>query len=711
MTLITDAQTLDDGSEQADPLQGRIIARVQDRTANGVDDYRIEFGFLPEWALTQTDSVDRVVRTRSGWLPSARFVTKRALNQRAANNDRRWLKSSLITVPAQGSGGNGTEIAGRVIARYNPDSQGRLRVEFGFLPESAFSGTANTEQAVAQFGAQFLPRSRYLSASLIASRRGAWLQSSVVNLSPPSSLGGGEQTHRPVIDSIACSPSSPSTGDVVTCTASLSRTGGQPTSWSWSGGDSIGRSATYRTVFSSAGVQTVSLSVSNSAGVDRGTTTTVNVQGPIASRPVIWRINCDPPLPQRDENVTCTAEIRGGAPTSWKWTTVSHSATSDTAVYRVLFHRTGRHTVRLTVRNETGGDGHYTTVLVVPRENTLEAVGRISGVAVDVNGSERVEVAGNFRNRTDHGLIFTVTTDNDAVDVREDSGIVTVTGHREGSATITVVARNSNNDTARQTFRVTVNPRAVETACVSIAPLTVDEGSSERVNVRCVGQNLRIRAVSDSEAVATVSVARDQLIVQGNSTGRARITVSAMGERGSDSVTFDVTVIQTAEAPSISRIWCNEPSPEIGQTVACSADLRGGTPTSWSWTGGESRGNRATYVTTFNSPGEHRVSLTVRNGGGLDTDSITVRVPASASPVPLSGKARLSGYAWCEAEGPKVYWFNRQSSTRHWINVTGEQATSVFGLPWWDTIGRLSQSDCDSWPTGRDLKMSDLPPR
>lgn len=102
MTLITDAQTLDDGSEQADPLQGRIIARVQDRTANGVDDYRIEFGFLPEWALAQRDSVDRVVRTWSGWLPSARFVTKRALNQCAANNDRRWLKSSLITVPRAG---------------------------------------------------------------------------------------------------------------------------------------------------------------------------------------------------------------------------------------------------------------------------------------------------------------------------------------------------------------------------------------------------------------------------------------------------------------------------------------------------------------------------------------------------------------------------------------------------------------------------------
>lgn len=705
MTLVADAQTLDDGSEQADPLQGRIIARIQDR-GGGVDDYRIEFGFFPEWALRQADFADRVSGAWSGWLPRIRFVAKSEIDRRAANDDRRWLRSSLITVPAQPPGGDGTEITGRVIARYNPNQQGRLRVEFGFLPESAFTSTANTEQAVAQFGEQFLPRSRYLSDSLITNRRGTWLRSSVVNLASLSSSGGDEQTGKPVIDNIACSPPSPSAGDVATCTARLS--GGRPTSWSWGGGDSIGRSATYRTAFSSAGVQTVSLSVSNSAGVDHGTTT-VDVQGPVASRPQVWRINCEPPLPQQHENVTCTAEIRGGSPTSWKWHNNHSNATANTAVYRVLFDETGDHRVMLTVSNETGWDDHYTILRVVSRRGTLEAVGRISGVTVDVNGSERVEVAGSFRDRTDHGLIITVKSDNDAVGVRADGDIVTVIGYREGSATITVVARNSNNDTAKQTFRVTVNPRRVETSCASIAPLTVGEGSSERVNVRCDGQNLRIRAVSDSEAVATVSVAGDQLTVLGISTGRARITVSATGGGGIDTVTFDVTVTQATEvaevAPSIRNINCTPHSAQVGQTVTCFADLQGGAPTSWSWTDGVSRSRAATYRTVYSSSGDKRVSLTVSNGGGSDTRSVTVHVAANVARVPSSG------YGRCGSDGIRVYWFNPRNSTKHWINVTGEQATSVFGLPWWDTIGHMSQSDCDSWPTGRNLTMSDLPPR
>ena len=704
MSLAADAQTLDDESGQADQVQGRIFARIHDRPAGGVGDYRIEFGFFPEWALRQPDFTDRVAGAWSSWLPRSRFVAKRVIDQRAANDDRRWLRSSLITVPAQPPGGDGSEITGRVIARYNPDLQGDLRVEFGFLPESAFTAAAGTEQAVAQFGEQFLPRSRYLGASLIANRRGVWFRSSIVNLSSLSSSTGGAETLRPVVGPITCSPSSLSAGDATTCTASI--TGGQPTSWSWSGGDSIGRSATYRTSFSAAGVHTVSLSVSNSVGSDRGETT-VNVQGPISGRPEIWRINCDPPLPHKDENVTCTAEIRGGAPTSWTWSSKGRGA-GDSAVYRTIFDSPGYHRINLRVSNESGRDDHYKMIRVIwpTNTNTLELVGRISAVAVNVNGSERVDVNRYFRDRAGNGLSFTLKSDNSAVDVHENNGIITVTGHREGSATITVRAVNSYGAWAIQTFRVTVNPRPVEeTACAPIAPLTVDEGASERVNVRCDGRNVLIRAASDSDSVATVSVAGNQLIVRGESAGRARITVSATGERGTDSVNFNVTVNRaqtTVAAPSINKIWCPETS-LIGQPVTCIADLRGDAPTSWEWAGGESRGTEATFRTIFSSPGDKSVSLTVGNAGGSNSRSVIVHVTANVAPAPASN------YAWCGSE--KVWWFNRQTSTRHWIKVTGEQATAVFGLPWWDTVVPMSKIDCDTWEEGRPLTMPDLPPR
>ena len=204
LTLSAAAQSGDDGADDADP-QGRIIARIQDRTGDdGVDDYRIEFGFFPQWAMEDKDPWAEAITTWSDWLPRARYLTKAVIDRRDADDNRRWLRSSLISVPAspparQQDGGTDADfegegndqqnlIEGRVVARYNPDSRGRLRVEFGFLPECAFETTSNTEEAVEQYGEDLLPRARYLSASMIESRRGVWLRSSVVDV--PSTCDG-----------------------------------------------------------------------------------------------------------------------------------------------------------------------------------------------------------------------------------------------------------------------------------------------------------------------------------------------------------------------------------------------------------------------------------------------------------------------------------------------------------------------------------------
>ena len=203
LTLSAAAQTGDDGADDADP-QGRIIARIQDRTDDdGVDDYRIEFGFFPQWAMEDKDPWAEAITTWSDWLPRARYLTKTVIDRRDADDNRRWLRSSLISVPAgpsaQQDGGPDADfedegddqqglIEGRVVARYNPDSRGRLRVEFGFLPECAFESTSNTEEAVEQYGEDLLPRARYLSATMIESRRGVWLRSSVVDV--PSTCDG-----------------------------------------------------------------------------------------------------------------------------------------------------------------------------------------------------------------------------------------------------------------------------------------------------------------------------------------------------------------------------------------------------------------------------------------------------------------------------------------------------------------------------------------
>ena len=70
---------------------------------------------------------------------------------------------------------------------------------------------------------------------------------------------------------------------------------------------------------------------------------------------------------------------------------------------------------------------------------------------------------------------------------------------------------------------------------------------------------------------------------------------------------------------------------------------------------------------------------------------------------PVVLTAPSSGYARCGSDEIKVYWFDRTNYQKRHIDITGEQATAIFGMPWWQTIGHMSQSACDSWPTGPAL--------
>ena len=871
MTLSAEAQT-DDG----EVAQGRIIARIQDRTDDGVDDYRIEFGFFPEWAMDDKDPWTEAVTTWSGWLPSSRYLTKAVLDRRAAVDNRRWLRSSPISVPAtapqRGGGGadfeedegNGeaNQITGRVIARYSPDSRGRLRVEFGFLPDWAFTNTASTEEAVERYGDDLLPRSRYLSASLISNRRGDWLRSSVVNVPidvrgnevlPPevrsiscqpsrpavdervectASLSGGapdsyawsggdtsgsSATYRtsfstsgsktvrltvrnsagsdsdrttltvpeppPVIDSISCSPSDlegadlegdlsdleggldgdalaaeePSSGDlegaeefyvgdIITCTASLS--GGAPDSYSWSGGVSGSNSATYITSFSTSGDKTVRLTVSNDGGSDSGRATVYVEEEPV-ERPVIDDISCSPSRPAVNASVTCTASVRGDEPISYAW---SGGASSGSSVrYSTSFGTKGRKTVSLTVSNAAGRDSGSTTVVVANRPP--EAIGSISDVTVDIDGSRGVGLRdvglGNrFRDPDGDPLTYYAFSSDsstvqarveyDASEAEASQASIALTGLREGSATIQVTAEDPDGDIATQTFRVTVRGVQRPEIRISCSPSTTTvntsvtctylllsggeptshdwsggdssggdvldsdtyvtsfstagdrtvrltarnsagsdsdsttvfvqrgnnppeaidsiSGFSVDVDTRTIvkirgkfrdpdGDDLTYGASSSDSSTVRASVSGSTVWLTGRRGGSATITVTADdGNGGTASVRFNVTVIDWPVIDSIScqPSWAVEARVialhiHVGENITCTASLSGGTPDSYSWSGGSggaSGSNSATYITSFNTPGDGTVRLTVHNEGGSDSDRTTVYVEPEPEPEP-----------------------------------------------------------------------------
>ena len=557
LTLSTSAQT---PADELDSAEGRIIARVQDRTGDdGVDDYRIEFGFFPEWTLDEAGPWSAAIASRSdslpsSWLPSSRFLTKSRIDARAAADDRSWLRSSLIFVPAQsprslGADDTETEITGHVIARYNPDPEGRLRIEFGFVPEWAFADTSSTEEAVERLGADGLPSARYLRAAAIDARRGVWLRSSVISVPLRAPVIVIEQPQAPQIDAINCSPSSPTVDEDVTCTATLS--GDAPDSYAWSGGSAAGGSDSYITSFTEAGEHTVSLTVTNSAGSDTESTT-LTVAEPLQP-PAIDAINCSPASPAVDESVTCTATLGGGAPDSYAWSGGSDNGDGDS--YTTSFDEAGEHTVSLTVTNSAGSDTESTTVSVSVEEAVQAPV--IDGI------------------------------------------------------------------------NCTPSSPAVSEAITCIAGLS---GGAP--------QSYEWRAGSSSGSGETHTTSFSKA-------GEYAVSLTVTNSAGSDTESTTLTVAESAEqpavqAPIISSINCSPPAPAVNEEITCTATLSGDAPESWAWSGGSSSGSGATYTTSFDSAGEHAVSLTITNSAGSDTDSITISVEPPAVQAPIIDSVNCS---------------------------------------------------------------------
>ena len=144
-----------------------VLARVHRLAAGDARGaWRIEFGVLPASTVRSAGGATAAATANARFLPAERYLSESAVRRRARAEDRRWLHSSLVRITLPGEGGRVLE--GRVIARWNPKQDGGpLRLEFGFLPESARTDAGGDTQAAARMYA-VLPEQRYLSESVIS---------------------------------------------------------------------------------------------------------------------------------------------------------------------------------------------------------------------------------------------------------------------------------------------------------------------------------------------------------------------------------------------------------------------------------------------------------------------------------------------------------------------------------------------------------------
>lgn len=176
-----------------DVAQGRIVMRVQD--GDDDDDYRIEFGFLPEWMMDSERSWEEAVEAWADYLPAQRHLTESVIERQASGDAEGWLCSSPISVPAKlpDSLGDATpEIIGRVAARLSPDADGRLRIEFGFQVQVTSVDVTDGQREVTRHLRVLMPSSdHYVTEMTIADGRDMWLRSAAVDVfTGPDPLGG-----------------------------------------------------------------------------------------------------------------------------------------------------------------------------------------------------------------------------------------------------------------------------------------------------------------------------------------------------------------------------------------------------------------------------------------------------------------------------------------------------------------------------------------
>jgi len=613
----------------SDTVKGRVLAAVRPSNAGS---WRLEFGFLTESILTSRGGnpsskdlavralVSTAVEANRALLPSSRFLSEATLRNRAQADDRRWLASSLVKIELS-SGGSAQ---GRVIARYNPNDDGDFRVEFGWLPEQARQAAGGNTQAAAAGGA-ILPRGRYLQEGTILGRprgdTGEWIFSVPAIEVPVTS-----PVEPPVVEGVHCLPLGSDSlnpgGDAgmaadsgitvrvaerVECWSTT--TGEPPLRYSWSGGGSppTGNNREFVTAFDSTGRRTVRLTVTNAGGSDRGEAVVLVAQP--QTPPQILSLDCQPATPALNATVRCTAAASGGAPLRYSWRAPNGSpdtraALADGKTFQTTFASPGSQTITVEVTNSAGSDTRPATITVRPPVSPPT----ITSVTCEPT-SPRVNQQVTCAAAASGGapLTYSWSAPNGSPNTRAalvDGKTFQTTFASPGPQTITVEVSNSADRVSRPTTITVLPPvpRPIINAitCAPRAPKVGDDVTCSATLTGGAPDSHMWRAPGGS----VQSGAQPTFRTSFTSEGPQPISLTVTNPAGSDTKPATVTVQPEL---TIERIICVPPSVRAGQTITCTAIVRGSANPSYFWTGGNAQtGNESRYETSFTSIGQNR---------------------------------------------------------------------------------------------------------
>ena len=541
-----------------------------------------------------------------------------------------------------------------MIARWNPNSGGPFRVEFGFLPEWAIGAASSpgdsfgqkVQKAAAQHAV--LPSARYLSESRIAadSRRSSpvWRPSSAVQVpletDPPP-------TNDPEVR-VTCSPGEVNAGAQVTCQAVASG-GTPPYSYSWSAqgsSPSSGSGQVWRMQFPNEGNYSVQVTVTDSAR-QRGT---AKASVRVTSGPEV-RVTCSPGEVNAGAQVTCQAVASGGTPPY-----ITYSWSAPGAIPPVgagpswsgQFPSEGTHRVQVTVTDSARqtGTGEASVRVTPPPPPTVRII------SCSPNEGGRAPLGVTCRAAASGGTppySYSWSAQGAVPPVGSGpswSPSFSSAGTHRVQVTVTDSARQPANDSTSVTITA---PPTVEASCT---PEEVDAGGTVTCWAQASGGTPPYSYSWSARGAVPPSgselVWRPQFPSSGEYT--VQVTVADSARQRAEDPSPPRVRVKVSVTPLTVQVDCSPERVNAGDTVTCWATPRGGTPpyTTYSWSARgatPSSGSDLVWSGRFANAGTYSVQATVTDNRRqqaegqarvvVDPDASLLTVTVSCSPTTI----------------------------------------------------------------------------
>ncbi len=404
---------------------------------------------------------------------------------------------------------------------------------------------------------------------------------------------------------------------------------GGPTMWAWDfgdGGTSMVASPSY--TYQEAGVYTVSLTASNTAGSDTKTEKDyISVTGDIP--PPVAMFEATPLSGSAPLTVQFT-DLSIGPPTSYAWD-FGDGGTSTEANPSHVYSAGGTYTVKLTVKNS--GGSHTMT-----RENYISVGG--SGIIADFSGtptSGTVPLTVQFTDLSTGGPTMWAWDFG-------DGGTSTVaspsyTYQTPGTYTVKLTASSQTGGTSTKVKEgyITVSPAGGIVADFSgtptsgTVPLTV-----QFTDLSTGGPTMWAWDFGDG---GTSMVASPSYTYQTPGTYTVKLTASS--QTGGTSTKVREGYITVSPSGGIIADFVGTPTSGNAPLTVQFSDRSQGGPTMWSWVFGDGgTALVANPVHVYQQPGKYTVSLTASNQASSNTAVKTDYVTVSSGPVG-SGSIRI----------------------------------------------------------------------